>query len=279
MANEHAGEASPGKGVAATARAAWKPDLWTAATWGVLAGLSAVAVLPYLRRMTPEAFARVTLSFPVLALVQGMQALVLLGVLSLLGLRMGHRFGLGSPLLQGWFGGARTTTAATLRPWHSVLLGVVAGIVIVGASLLLDPMLPPRLHPVATPAATATVIEGFLASFYGGIVEELQLRLFLMTLVVWMLTLAGRHRPRPALFWLAITMAAIAFGAGHLAAADQVWGLSSIVVVRTVALNAIGGMAFGWLYWKRGIEMAMLGHFSADIVLHVIAPLLAMAPT
>jgi membrane protease YdiL (CAAX protease family) len=45
--------------------------------------------------------------------------------------------------------------------------------------------------------------------------------------------------------------------------------------VRTIALNAVGGLVFGWLYWKRGIEMAMLGHFSADIVLHVLAPLVA----
>ena len=73
----------------------------------------------------------------------------------------------------------------------------------------------------------------------------------------------------------AIAIAALAFGAGHLPAAQQVWGLSGIVVVRTVALNAIGALVFGWLYWKRGIEMAMLGHFSADIVLHVLAPLLA----
>ena len=259
-------------------KATWKPDLATAATWGVLAGLSAVAVLPYLRRLTPEAFAKVSMSFPMLALVQGVQALALLGVLSLLGLRMGHRVGLGSPVLQGWFGAPRIATAATLRPWHSILLGVLAAVAILIVSLVLDPMLPERLHPASAAASTTTAFEGLLASFYGGIAEELQLRLFLMTLLVWMLTLAGRHRPRAPLFWLAIVIAAIAFGAGHLPAAEKLWGLSSIVIVRTVLLNAIGGLVFGWLYWKRGIEMAMLGHFSADIVLHVIAPLASMAP-
>lgn len=256
---------------------AWKPDLKTAATWGLLAGLSAVAVLPYLRRLTPEAFAKSSLSFPMLATLQGLQAFVLLGLLSLFGLRMGHRVGLGSPLLQGFYGGARPgtvpATRATLRPWHTLLVGVVAALAIIGLSLVLDPMLPARLHPTAAPAAATTAIEGFLASFYGGIAEELQLRLFLMTLLVWMLTLAGRHRPKPALFWLAIVIAAIAFGAGHLPAAEKVWGLSGIVVFRTIALNAVGGVVFGWLYWKRGIEMAMLGHFGADIVLHVLAPL------
>ena len=75
------------------------------------------------------------------------------------------------------------------------------------------------------------------------------------------------------MFWGAIAVAALLFGAGHLPAAAKIWGLEDIVVVRTIALNAIAGIAFGWLYWKRGIEMAMLGHFSADIVLHVLAPL------
>lgn len=255
---------------------AWKPDIKTALTWGLLAGLSAVAVLPYLRRLTPEAFAKTSLSFPVLAALQGLQAFVLLGLLALFGLRMGHRIGLGSPLLQGWYGGApRLAGRAMLRPWQTIALGLVAGLAIVGLSLALDPMLPKMLHPVATPSGATSALEGFLASFYGGIAEELQLRLFLMTLLVWMLTLAGRQRPKPALFWLAIVIAAIAFGAGHLPAAEKVWGLSGIVVFRTIALNAVGGLVFGWLYWKRGIEMAMLGHFSADIVLHVLAPLVA----
>ena len=50
-------------------------------------------------------------------------------------------------------------------------------------------------------------------------------------------------------------------------------GLDTVVVLRTLLLNGIAGVVFGWLYWKRGLEMAMLSHFSADIVLHVIAPL------
>jgi len=37
-------------------------------------------------------------------------------------------------------------------------------------------------------------------------------------------------------------------------------------------LNGIGGIIFGWLYWKKGLESAMISHFSADIVLQVIFP-------
>ncbi|HVI58374.1 MAG TPA: CPBP family intramembrane glutamic endopeptidase [Luteimonas sp.] len=264
---------------AATAapRRAWAPDLKIAATWGVLAALSTLAVLPYLRQLTPQAFEKIPVSFPVLAAAQSLQALVLLGGLALLGLRMGHVVGLGSPLLRALVLRERVDWTRH-RPLSSLALGVLAALAIVAASALLDPMLPKPLHPPAQPGAATSALNGLLASFYGGIAEELQMRLFLMTLVVWLCAAAGRRPARDAMYWTGIVVAALLFGAGHLPAAHQVWGLSAIVVVRTVALNAIGGLAFGWLYWKRGIEMAMLGHFGADLVLHVLAPLLAQAP-
>lgn len=50
--------------------------------------------------------------------------------------------------------------------------------------------------------------------------------------------------------------------------------LSPLVIVRTIILNAIPGIIFGWLYYKKGIEMAMVSHFSADQVLHVFTSLI-----
>jgi membrane protease YdiL (CAAX protease family) len=35
-------------------------------------------------------------------------------------------------------------------------------------------------------------------------------------------------------------------------------------------LNGLAGLAFGYLYWTRGLESAMLAHFTADLVLHVL---------
>lgn len=117
-------------------------------------------------------------------------------------------------------------------------------------------------------------MNGLLASFYGGIVEELQLRLFLMTLLLWLVARVRGRMPGNTTFWLAILLAALLFGVGHLPAAAHIWGLDTIVVLRTLALNAVVGIACGWLYWRRGLEMAMLAHFSADLVLHVLMPLL-----
>jgi len=51
--------------------------------------------------------------------------------------------------------------------------------------------------------------------------------------------------------------------------------LDALVVLQVIVLNALCGLAFGWLFWRHGLEHAMVAHFSADLVLHVAAPLLA----
>lgn len=255
----------------------WTQDAIVALIWGVLAALSVIAVLPYLLQLAPEVAQKIPLPFPLLAALQAVQAFVLLGLLAFLGLRMGHAVGLGSPLMQGLVQ-RRTPAWRELRPLHSVVLGVLAALAVIAASLALDPMLPTPLHPIADPGAGRSALNGLLASFYGGIAEELQLRLFLMTLLVWLFSRFGRRSAGPAIYWIAIAIAAVLFGIGHLPAAATVWGLDTIVIFRTVTLNAIAGLAFGWIYWKRGLEMAMLAHFSADIVLHVLTPLAGSAP-
>ena len=249
-------------------------DLKIAAAWGVLAGLSAAALMPYLAQTMPDVFARVRLPLGVIAAAQGAQAMLVVGLLAWAGLRMGHRVGLGSPVMHAWLVARRRPDWARLEPLRAVLLGTVAGLVILALAPLLDRAMPPMLHPPVSAASGLSAFNGFLASFYGGIVEELLLRLFLMTLLLWIAARLRRAALPDRAYWLAIAIAALLFGAGHLPAAANIWGLEPVVVLRTLLLNGIGGLAFGWLYWKRGLEMAMLAHFSADIVLHVAAPLL-----
>jgi len=256
-------------------RTPWKQDAKLALLWGVLAALSAVALIPYLRQTMPGVFDTLRIPFPAFVVVQAFQAFVLLGALTLLGLRMGHRVGLGSPVMDAWVNQRARPDWRGLRPGQAIAMGVIAGVAIIGLSAVLDPMLPKPLQAIPDPGAGISALNGLLASFFGGISEELQLRLFVMTLLVWAFSSLAKRVPKPWVYWSAIVIAAVLFGVGHLPAAGKIWPLTEIVVVRTVVLNAIGGLVFGWLYWRRGIEMAMLGHFSADIVLHVLTPLLS----
>lgn len=246
-----------------------REDLAVAGLLGVAAAIATALVFPYLLDTMP-ALRSARMPLPMLAAVQSLQMGVLGTLLAFLGLRMQPRAGLDAPWLRAL---VRRQPLPPIAEGRALALGLVAGLAVAGLAALLDPHLPPLLHSRnATPAASAW--HGLLASFYGGIAEELQLRLFLMTLLVWLVAKLTKRSPAPALLWSAIVLAALLFGAGHLPAAAQLWPLDSFVVFRVVALNAVAGIVFGWLYWKRGIEAAILAHFAADLVLHVAAPLL-----
>jgi len=120
--------------------------------------------------------------------------------------------------------------------------------------------------------------KGFLASFYGGITEEIFSRLFLLTLLAWALSWFSHiedNRPSPTVMWTAILGSAIIFGLGHLPATLMTNQFSLMILARAVVLNGIPGTIFGYLYWKRGLESSMMAHFSADLIVHVILPLVS----
>jgi membrane protease YdiL (CAAX protease family) len=74
--------------------------------------------------------------------------------------------------------------------------------------------------------------------------------------------------------WLAIILAAVIFGLGHLPITSNITNLTPLVISRAILLNGLGGIIFGWLFWKNGLEYAMISHFTADIMIIVIFPLI-----
>jgi len=244
--------------------------LWAAGVWGV------IAVLPYtltLQASLIEKMPPLPVPLAVVIAVQVVQNAVLVAIAVGLGLLLATRIGLGAPLLEARLVGEAVgqRLRALLAP--SVLAGAAAGIAIIVLDLL--------VFASGMPAAAAAgehppAWQGLLASFYGGITEELLMRLFLMSLLAWLLGLVWREvpgRPAAGAFWTANLGAAILFGLGHLPATAALVPLTSFVVLRAIVLNGIGGVVFGHLYWRRGLGAAMLAHFSADIVLHVLTPL------
>ena len=252
---------------------AMREDLRLAAVLGAACALATLALFPYLQLVMPEALAKLPIPLPAVIALQCGQALLLLGLLAFCGLRMGHRVGLGAPWLRALL--FRRPRAA--QPWwQAALCGALVACVIAAMDPLFAPYMPKLLSPAPPAAAQAHALAGFFASFYGGIAEEVQLRLFFVTLLAWGLCLLnGGTRLRWHLL-LAVAVAALAFGVGHLPAAAKLWPLDAIVVARTLVLNGLAGLVFGWFYVRHGLESAMLSHFCADLVLHVAAPL-AMA--
>jgi membrane protease YdiL (CAAX protease family) len=50
--------------------------------------------------------------------------------------------------------------------------------------------------------------------------------------------------------------------------------INAAVILYLLSLNGIASLLFGYLFWRHGLESAMVAHFCADIVLQVIAPAL-----
>ncbi|WP_224270117.1 CPBP family intramembrane glutamic endopeptidase [Haloprofundus salinisoli] len=159
----------------------------------------------------------------------------------------------------------------------AVGVGLAAGVAIVGfdaAAALVVPEVAQLHGGGATPSVAELLATVPLRFLYGGIVEELLLRWGLVSLLVylgWRLLGTGVG-PSEGVVWAGILIAAVAFGVGHLPAllgtADSLGiPVSPGLVARTVLLNAVGGVAFGWLFWRRSLEAAMVGHAASHAVL------------
>lgn len=245
--------------------------------------LSTFLLLPYVLEMLSSTFdlSTIGLPIPVILLLQTVQIAILFAVVIFFGLLLAKNIGLGTPILDAATRGEPVADKVRAILPLSIILGVVFTLLILGLEFLyFQPALIRELGNAATPLNLQTsqpaAWKGLLASFYGGIAEELQLRLFLMTLLAWLgrfISKTSDGKPTSAVFWIAILLAAVLFGLGHLPTIALSVPITSLVVARTVVLNGVLGIVFGWLYWKRGLESAIISHFSADIVLHVLLAL------
>ncbi|WP_292470072.1 CPBP family intramembrane glutamic endopeptidase [Methanolobus sp.] len=236
-----------------------------------------IAVLPYTLTLQGELIQNLPVPLYVLLTAQLIQSIILFGVAIFIGLHLARKVGLGLPILNGWLEGRDVKKYLRSILGVSVGLGILASILIIGLDYLFS--LSGVTINVTQDSINPPAWQGFFASFYGGINEEILLRLFVMTFIAWILFKVKRTdqgKPTSSGMWLAIVLAAVIFGAGHLPAVMTITTLTPLVIVRTIVLNAAGGIIFGWLYWKKGLESAMISHFSADIVLHVILPLIAL---
>lgn len=251
--------------------------LWTAAI------LATIAVFPYTLELQTSALAaaKLPMPLPVLLTIQIVQNALLLAILIFGGMFFASRVGLGMPILESATRGESVTNKVRAILPLSIVLGLIGTLIILGLEVFY--FQPAMLKELGNPAnalnlqtSQPAAWKGLLASFYGGIAEEIQLRLLVMSFFVWVghfISKTTEGKPTAAVIWVANILAALLFGLGHLPTTALLVPLTPLVILRAVVLNGLLGIAFGWLYWKHGLEAAMISHFSADIVLHVLLAL------
>ena len=122
-------------------------------------------------------------------------------------------------------------------------------------------------------ATKPSIVFLFGSVIYGSVVEEVMLRLFMMSLLAFLL-----HK----IFWkkqtqtpvaalvVANVLSALLFAAGHLPATAILLGLSPMILLRCFLLNGGIGLLFGFLYRKYGLRYAMIAHAGCHVVSKLI---------
>jgi len=232
--------------------------LWLSGMPGVV--LISVTMLPQLLRQVP-------LPAPVGLVIAASiaQSAALVGLAVWAGVSLAPRVGFRAPAFEALATGQPKGPA--LRP--QLLPGLAAGAAS-GMLLFVVSQFAPAALIRAQKSFEAPILGRVL---YGGVTEELLLRWGFMSALVWLLWRFLQKRqgiPRAALVWAAIVLSSLVFGAGHLPAASAlVGGLSVPIVIYVVGANTVFGIVFGYLFWRWGLEAAMLAHASAHVVNYV----------
>jgi hypothetical protein len=238
-----------------TARRAahWRPALALGVATGVNAAVDAT-------RTMADQHASFGQIGPLLASVVLMNAVV--GTVGAwVGLWLGAALGLDAPLVRAWARGRAFGGKARFH-W-AALIGVAAGGIVAGVHqtyLGIGLALPLR--------TLALCSKGSLASFDLGIGEEVKLHLFLMTAIAWCVAKATRSKAA-WVFVTAAVLAAVVFDSQRY----PMHALSNIrpdLLVRILVLDGIVGPVFGVVYWRWGIEHAMVARFCCNLVLRVL---------
>lgn len=251
-----------------TARTRLFAILWLAGMSGVLS-LLLIDLAALLANLPATAKSEMPFHPHLIKLLSIVQPTILLSVAIFIGIQLAPQVGLSAPVAEAIATRASFVSALKRQALPGVISGFIAGVVILSSWLLSRPFLP---HVFVTRAETLNSSMPFLTRLlYGGITEELLLRWGLLTLLVWAawrLLQKGRGRPQPLYFAGAIVISAIVFGIGHLPVVSALGVDLTLAIVAFVVLsNSLFGLIAGYLYWKKGLEAAIIAHMTAHVVI------------
>ncbi len=153
----------------------------------------------------------------------------------------------------------------------ALVISLIGGLALIFPDLLFFGRYEPALLDMY---AVKPTIPYLLATVtYGAVIEEVMLRLFMMSLVAFVLHLLferQREDAGTAVLVAANVVSALLFAAGHLPATEIMFGITPMLVLRCFLLNGVFGLAFGWLYRRYGLRYAMIAHGGCHVVSKLI---------
>ena len=151
----------------------------------------------------------------------------------------------------------------------SLMVGIIGGIAMIAFDIL---WFGREIQPIADSYLVKPDIATILGSMIlGGIIEEVMLRLFMMSLIAFLFIKVFGNSDKTDLFLvIANVISAALFAAAHLPSTQILFGLTPLIVFRCFLLNGGFGLLFGRMYRKYGIVYAMIAHVGCHLVSKLI---------
>lgn len=245
--------------------------------WSFICFIFAFTSVPFVMNLQGKRIAQtlgeMPFSIPVMmtinAGINGIMAVILSG----LGLLMASRIGKGLPFIE---------KAINKKPiWHKttkyIAIGMIVGLAVSAMVIEIDALIFAQpLTNILEPTGVdlrglrPPFWQGLLAAFSAGVIEETLFRLFAMTLFMWVghwVSSTDNKRPTLIIFVIANILAALLFALthiGNLSLFDV--EPTTAIIIRILVLNSILALPMGWLYWRFGLETAVIGHTTTDII-------------
>jgi len=225
----------------------------TLATVGLI-GCASLLLAPF-ELLQPPGLNYSLLAFRALSLIN---PIILLLVFAGVGTWLAPRTGLDAPLIRAWLVGQPLTQIFRRQVIPALAVGAAVAVVLVSFSAISAPWF-------ANTIAAKFDIPLLPRLLYGGATEEILCRWGLMTIFVWLLLKTRANGIFP--YIAGATAAALLFAAGHLPMLFLLVETPKAVMIAAIIFgNFLPGFLFGLLFWKRGLESAIMAHAIAHFL-------------
>lgn len=239
---------------------------WKVATLLVLFALPGVLASSLLALPLLVDVETIPVSLETLQFATALQSTVLVSIAAFVGAWAAPKVGLSAPAVSALIG--RGGVKDALRP--QLVPGILGGCL--GAAVIVS------FYAFAPTSILALQGESpmplIVRVLYGGITEEVLVRWGLMTAIAWVIWRVLQRdtgKLSGAVMWPAILISAVLFGISHLPAFTQVMPDLSVSLAAYVILgNAAFGVIAGYLFWRYGLEAAVIAHVLAHVLAFIV---------
>ena len=153
----------------------------------------------------------------------------------------------------------------------TIIISIIGALVLFpGDKLIFGSMNSWVMEQYTTKPTIYKMIGGLLA---GGIIEEVMMRLFFMSLIVFIISKVFYKNKKEIpvkIYVIANIIVACIFSIGHIPATMQMTTLTPVILLRCFLFNGGLGLAYGYLYRKYGIGFAMISHGLCHLISDIL---------